>query len=172
MTPADADGTGRPYASIDIDGVVADVRHRLHHVERRPKDWDAFFGAMRADALLDVGAQVVHQLAEDCDIVWLTGRPDRYRQQTAEWLQQQRLPRGELIMRRSGDRRPARLAKVERLQALRRRRPVAVHVDDDPAVVRAVRAAGFEALLAEWMTVEDPAAGATLFDAQERDGAT
>ena len=169
---SDDGSAGRPYASIDIDGVVADVRHRLHHVERRPKDWDAFFSAMSGDPLLEVGARVVHQLAEDCDIVWLTGRPDRYRAQTADWLREQSLPGGELVMRRGGDRRPARFAKVERLQSLQRRRPVAVHVDDDPAVVRAVRAAGFEALLADWMTAGDPEASATLFDAQERDGAT
>ena len=35
----------RPLAIVDIDGVVADVRHRLVHVQSRPKDWDAFFDA-------------------------------------------------------------------------------------------------------------------------------
>ena len=36
---------GRPLAIVDIDGVVADVRHRLHHLDRRPKNWSAFFAA-------------------------------------------------------------------------------------------------------------------------------
>jgi hypothetical protein len=26
----------RPLAVVDIDGVLADVRHRLHHVKNRP----------------------------------------------------------------------------------------------------------------------------------------
>ena len=35
----------RPLAVFDIDGVLADVSHRLPFVARRPKDWDAFFAA-------------------------------------------------------------------------------------------------------------------------------
>ena len=34
-----------PLAVIDLDGVIADVRHRLHHLKAKPKDWDAFFAA-------------------------------------------------------------------------------------------------------------------------------
>ena len=29
---------------FDIDGVLADATHREHHVTKKPKDWDAFFG--------------------------------------------------------------------------------------------------------------------------------
>ena len=29
-------GDERPLAIVDIDGVLADVRHRLVHVQRRP----------------------------------------------------------------------------------------------------------------------------------------
>ena len=36
-------------AVVDIDGVVADVRHRLHHVADRPKDWRSFFAAAADD---------------------------------------------------------------------------------------------------------------------------
>ena len=32
----------------DIDGTLADVQHRLHHLEGDPKDWDGFFAEMRA----------------------------------------------------------------------------------------------------------------------------
>jgi uncharacterized HAD superfamily protein len=162
----------RPYACVDIDGVVADVRHRLHHLDRRPKDWNGFFAAMAEDPLLEVGAAAAHQLAQDCTVVWLTGRPERYREMTATWLQRQGLPEGELLMRRANDRRPARATKVERLRRLQKDRPVAVHLDDDPAVVRAVRAAGFQALLADWMPTTDAESAATLFDAQEVDGET
>ena len=43
MTPSP--GPSRPLAVFDVDGVLADVRHRLRFVERSPKDWDAFFSA-------------------------------------------------------------------------------------------------------------------------------
>ena len=45
----------RPLAVFDIDGVLADVRHRLRHVEQRPKDWDAFFAAEPDDPTLVAG---------------------------------------------------------------------------------------------------------------------
>ena len=35
----------RPLAVFDLDGTLADVRHRLHHIEGRRRDWDAFFSA-------------------------------------------------------------------------------------------------------------------------------
>src|SRR5262245_49979 len=38
-----------PAVLVDIDGVVADAGHRLHLVERRPRDWDAFFAAAADD---------------------------------------------------------------------------------------------------------------------------
>ena len=35
----------RPLAVVDVDDDGVDVRHRLHHLRRRPRDWDAFFAA-------------------------------------------------------------------------------------------------------------------------------
>ncbi len=51
QAPAPPRGTAAlpSVAVFDIDGVLADVRHRLHHVAARPKDWDAFFGAAPQD---------------------------------------------------------------------------------------------------------------------------
>ena len=44
----------RPIAVLDIDGVLADVRHRLHHLERQPTSWSGFFAAAVSDPLLPV----------------------------------------------------------------------------------------------------------------------
>ncbi|MDX6224158.1 MAG: hypothetical protein QOE64_534 [Frankiales bacterium] len=157
----------RPLAVIDIDGVLADVRHRLHHLQQRPKDWDAFFAAAADDPPLEEGLAVVRKLAADHDVVYLTGRPERLRAVTERWLEANSLPRGELHMRKHSDRRPARFTKPRLLEQLARRRSVAVVVDDDLAVCAAYEAAGFPVLRAEWM-VEEP----TLFDAQEQQGRT
>jgi phosphoglycolate phosphatase-like HAD superfamily hydrolase len=159
----------RPYAAVDLDGVVADVRHRLHHLDARPKNWDGFFGEAPRDALLDEGAAVAARLAEDHDLVWLTGRPERCRRDTVEWLARMALPEGRLLMRRSGDRRPARVVKVDVLRRLAAEKPVDVLVDDDDQVVAAARAAGFTVLHADWMT--EPARE-RLHTAQEQDGRT
>lgn len=157
----------RPYAVIDIDGVVADVRHRLHHVERRPKDWGAFFAAAPEDPLLEAGATVVRELADVCSIVWLTGRPSALRAATQAWLKAQGLPVGTLLMRRGRDFRPSAVAKLEHLQRLRQTGEVHIVVDDDQTVLAAAREAGFAVLRANWM--DRPQA---LAEAQQRDGRT
>ncbi|MEP7178323.1 MAG: hypothetical protein ABI775_04490, partial [Pseudonocardiales bacterium] len=76
------------------------------------------------------------------------------------------LPGTELHLRPARDHRPARLFKLDVLQQLARRH-VAAFVDDDPEVISAATAAGFPAVLADWV----PRAS-TLRDAQERLGRT
>lgn len=155
----------RPYGVLDVDGVLADVRHRLHHVEDHPKNWAAFFAAAPLDPPLPEGLAVASQLASDHEVVYLTGRPERCRADTEEWLRRQGLPAGAVRMRSERDHRPARLVKLAVLRELSRQRPVAVLVDDDPLVCRAARRAGFTVLQADWMP-RPP----SLLDAQERDG--
>jgi phosphoglycolate phosphatase-like HAD superfamily hydrolase len=168
--------TGVPgqVAVIDLDGTVADVRHRLHHLERRPKDWDGFFRGIPDDQPLAEGVAVAKTLAQDHELVYLTGRPERHRAATEAWLRHHNLPPGQLMMRRDGDRRPARVAKLAILRRLGAERFVAVFVDDDPAVCAAARAAGFPVLVADWATDAHthPEGPQTLWTAQEEDGRT
>jgi uncharacterized HAD superfamily protein len=152
-------------AVFDIDGVVADVRHRLHHIEGH-RNWRAFFAAARGDALLPEGARLVSDLARQHDIVWLTGRPDWLRDVTTAWLTKHGLPADELHLRPAGDFRPAVRYKLQRLHELAAR-DIAAFIDDDEVVVDAAVRAGFPAVLADWM----PRSGA-LRDAQERTGRT
>ncbi len=157
----------RPCVVLDIDGVLADVRHRLRHVAARPKDWDAFFAAAPQDPLLEVGATFAREAASSHELVYLTGRPERTRDDTQAWLEMHDLPPGRLIMRREGDRRPAVLTKTQALRRLNRERRVELVIDDDPAVVDAITKAGFPARLADWMPRDE-----VLNNAQERDGRT
>ena len=154
-------------AVIDIDGVVADVRHRLHHVANRPKDWAAFFDAAPDDPLLDEGARVVRALAEVHEVVYLSGRPEVCRSDTLEWLRRHDLPEGDVHLRPRDDRRPGRFYKVDAVRRLARAREIAVLVDDDPLVCEVVREAGFDVLPATWMGAQPE-----LLEAQEVDGAT
>ena len=167
MTAAEPGGTARSVAVIDIDGVVADVRHRLRHVEGRPKDWDAFFAAAVDDPPLEPGITRVQELSREHDLVFLTGRPERCRSDTVAWLTAHGLGGWPVRMRREGDRRPARATKVSELDRLSRSAVVALVVDDDPAVCAALRAAGYQVEQADWMT-----RSAALDEAQERDGRT
>ena len=161
----------RPLAIIDLDGVVADVRHRLHHLLGRPKDWDGFFDAARHDPPHPEGLAVVEQLAGDHEIVFLTGRPIRCRADTEAWLEEHGMGGHELLMRSGRDRRPAATVKVEMLRKRAEGRQVAVVVDDDDKVVEAMRRAGYTVLHADWekRTAERDEA---LQRAQEEEGRT
>ncbi|MDQ3617109.1 MAG: hypothetical protein M3393_10940 [Actinomycetota bacterium] len=162
----------RPVAVVDIDGVLADVRHRLHHVVQKPKDWGAFFAAAPEDPVLGQGMETVRRLCEVCDIVYLSGRPERCRKDTVDWFERHRLPEGDLLLRRHDDRRPAWMVKLEALGLLSEKATVTVLVDDDPLVCKAARDAGYDVLPADWMGAQPERAQAALIEAQEVDGRT
>ncbi|MDT7571157.1 MAG: hypothetical protein QOE05_1331 [Actinomycetota bacterium] len=157
----------RPLAVFDVDGVLADVRHRLHHLERKPKNWDAFFRAAVDDPPLTEGIALCLESAKECEVVYVTGRPEHCRRDTLEWFARQGLPEGRLSMRRHGDRRPARMAKPQLLRTLAHDRTVAVVVDDDEQVCDAYEEAGWRVLRARWM-----ATAPVLERAQEEEGRT
>lgn len=157
----------RPVAVIDIDGVVADTRHRLALIERKPKRWDEFFAAAADDPPLPEGIALVRELAAEHDVVWLTGRPERNRRLTTAWLAAHGLPTEPLIMRRHRDFQPARVAKRDELRELARTRRIAVVVDDDPDVIDLLAAEGFVTRLADWLPRPS-----RLHVAQESEGRT
>ncbi|MFG2412777.1 phosphatase domain-containing protein [Streptomyces goshikiensis] len=158
---------GRPLAVFDIDNTLADTDHRQHFLEGRPRDWDGFFGAAPADPPLARGVELAVESAADCEVVYLTGRPERCRADTEEWLARHGLPEGRLWMRGNQDRRPARTTKLEVLKRISRGRQVRMLVDDDELVCQAARAAGFRVVLANWA-----ADAPELKSAQEGEGRT
>ena len=155
---------------IDIDGVVADVRHRLHFLDRKPKDWQGFFAAATNDGLLQVGADFARTASSSHLVVYLTGRPEHLRKTTQAWLTEHGLPEGTLLMRRDGDHRPAVMVKLSHLRRLQRDVAVDLVVDDDPLVIEAVEEAGFAVRHAGWMPRD--ADDNVLREAQESDGQT
>lgn len=164
--PPAASPTG--WAVIDIDGVLADVRHRLHHLDGARRDWGAFFAGMDADPVLAPGQAAADEAAAlGLAIVYLTGRPERYRSRTDRWLRTHGLPPGDLRMRPDRDRRPAREFKVEELTTLSATMPVAFLLDDDEDVILAAKAAGFPARQADWLP-----RSRDLHEAQETSGRT
>ncbi|MEV5610748.1 hypothetical protein [Streptomyces sp. NPDC052225] len=157
----------RPLAVFDLDGTLADTAHRQTYLERRPRDWDGFFAAAPQDPPLAEGIALALSSAEECEIVYLTGRPERCRADTVAWLAAQGLPDGPLHMRRNDDRRPARRTKLDVLKRLARGRDVRVLVDDDELVCDEAERAGFTVVRARWASTST-----ALKDAQERAGRT
>ena len=166
MTEAGGAGS-QPVAIVDIDGVVADVRHRLSFIESAPKDWDAFFAASGEDPPLPEGIALVLALLHTHRVVWLTGRPEHTRSSTVAWLARHGLPTEPLLMRGDTDRRPARHTKREMVRDLATQYRIALIVDDDPAVVRDLRDGGYTVRLADWVPHSS-----TMRAAQQREGRT
>ncbi|MGW0120852.1 phosphatase domain-containing protein [Streptomyces sp. NPDC003327] len=157
----------RPLAVFDLDNTLAATAHRQHFLERRPRDWNAFFAAAPDDPPLTEGVLLCREAAEECEVVYLTGRPERCRRDTEEWLAAQSLPEGRIHMRRNRDFRPARVTKVEILRRLAADREVRMLVDDDELVCEAAEEAGFAVVRARWATPSEE-----LKEAQEREGRT
>lgn len=163
----------RPLAIVDLDGVVADVRHRLTYVERTPKDWGRFFAAAVDDEAHAEGVAIVERLRVDHEIVYLTGRPASEEAATLRWLDDHGLGGHRLYMRPARERRPAAQVKVELLRTIAAGRTVAVVVDDDERVLRAMAAAGYPTFHADWeRRLLDEEQERALSQAQEDDGRT
>ncbi len=143
-------------AVFDVDGVLADVTHRRHHVLGPRPSWDAFFAAAGDDPPLGTGvALALRAYAAGHEVVYLSGRPERLRRDTERWLVRHGLPHGEVLLRPDADRSPAARLKLAGLRRLSRRDDIALYVDDDAWVVEAVGATRppmvtGRILLAEW----------------------
>ncbi|MBV2357119.1 hypothetical protein KUM39_22540 [Streptomyces sp. J2-1] len=157
----------RPLAVFDLDNTLADTAHRQRFLTRKPRDWNGFFRAAAEDPPLAEGVALAGELAGECEIVYLSGRPERCRRDSQKWLAAHGLPDGRLYLRREADRRPARTTKLEVLRRLARDREIRVLVDDDDLVCDDAERAGFTVLRARWA-----ARSADLRDAQERTGRT
>lgn len=154
-----SDPRDRPAAVVlDLDGVLADTRHRMHHLLGRAKDWDGFFAAAVDDPVHPEGLAVATESAgRGLTVVYLSGRPERTRDDTLAWMRLHGAPAGQVVLRGEGDRRPAAVMKVGALRRLAERYRLLVLVDDDPAVVRAARSAGVvaEVVRADWQPREE-----------------
>jgi phosphoglycolate phosphatase-like HAD superfamily hydrolase len=128
---------------FDIDGTVADCSHRLHHIEKSPKDWDAFFQACDEDSPIEHICDLVRIVSLELPVVFVSGRSDQCREETEEWLKKHRLWSGYLYMREHGDHRPDDIIKLELLEKVRSDgwRPI-MAFDDRDRVVAAWRSAG------------------------------
>ena len=85
---------------VDIDGTLADVSHRVHHVEKTEKDWASFNRLMGEDSPNRWCLELVNIFYEKgYKIILLTGRREKYRRETEKWLDRFGVVYHELYMR-------------------------------------------------------------------------
>ena len=135
--------TGFCYV-FDLDGTLSDPRHRLHLIQKAPKDWRQFFASCIDDPPIAHVVDLARRLAvSGATIICVSGRSDEVWQDTARWLIEHGIPSSALYMRAAGDFRPDDVVKLELLHRIRSDgwQPV-MAFDDRDCVVAMWRAAG------------------------------
>lgn len=134
---------GRRAVLVDLDGTLASVQWRVHHVARPPRDWSAFFAGMGADTPVPWVVDLLRADHGDTAKLILSGRPDDYREACRLWLDRHGVPHDELILRAVGDFRPDHVVKAELYEhTIAPRYDVALVLDDRPSVVAMWRRRG------------------------------
>ena len=129
-------------ALFDIDGVLADDRHRVEHAIAR--QWFKYFDkdAMAADAVWLQGRRMVQNAQMlGWDSAYMTGRREDRREITENWLDDNGFPIGRVIMRQWSQTMPLanlKTAKVGKIIDLDRFNAIRLY-DDDPEVIKLVQ---------------------------------
>ena len=131
---------------FDIDGTLADISERVHHIRRKPKNWNAFNAGMAQD-------KAIHAMVRLCNILYdagqriilCSGRNEKNRPETVEWLANQGVNYHELYLRKDEDYRSDAVVKREILQGIDKSKILFI-VEDRSRVVEMWRAEGLVCL--------------------------
>ena len=131
---------------FDIDGTLADISERVHHVRKKPKNWNAFNAGIAQD-------KAIHSMVRLCNILYTagihivlcSGRNEKNRPETIEWLGRQGVNYHELLLRKDEDFRSDAVVKREILQGMDKSRILFV-VEDRSRVVEMWRSEGLTCL--------------------------
>lgn len=129
----------REVVICDIDGTVANLEHRLHHIKKEPKDWASFFAEISNDTPIE---STINKIREEQSagrqVIFVSGRPDSCRAETAEWLKKH-LPDIDsrfLLMRKAHDKREDTIVKSEIFFKYLDGLDIKMVYDDRPSVIR------------------------------------
>lgn len=129
----------KTFLIVDIDGTIANINHRLHFVkDKEEKDWKSFFAEMNKDEPRQDVIQQIYKLCSDnsLEIIYVSGRPDTYRDQTEQWLKEFGLPYFTLLMRGGHDKRPDTEVKQDIYNKYLKHYKIDSVFDDRPSVIR------------------------------------
>jgi len=134
---------------FDIDGTLADIRHRRGLLEGDRPDWNRFNAMMGDDIPNEPVVTLYKSLWEtrQFDMVLASGRNEKHRAVTEQWLIWNEIPFGRILMRADKDSRADHIIKQEILDMLLGEgRRIAFTVDDRQQVVDMWRRNGITCL--------------------------
>lgn len=133
----------------DLDGTLCNADHRRHFVEQKPKNFKAFYEAAKNDEpnqwCVDILEGMDHLLYS---VVFVTGRPEEYRQLTINWLETYIGDKTSyhLAMRKTGDYRQDYIVKQEIYDEYLKDLDILFCIDDRQQVVNMWRRNGLVCL--------------------------
>ena len=120
----------------DIDGTVANNEHR-QKLLKGFNDWDKFFSLLKDDEPIHVIIERVKQKVEsNGDLIFLTGRPEKYREMTEDWLLKYFDVGFSLLMRKDGDLRNKIIIKEELFKENFQKTQIKVCFENDPELIQ------------------------------------
>lgn len=92
---------------FDVDGTLADIRHRRIFLDESPPNWRDFNAAMGDDVPNEPIAELYRTLwqADMYELIIVSGRSERFRMITEQWLAWNEIPFKRLLMRAADDQR-------------------------------------------------------------------
>ena len=104
---------------FDIDGTIADVTHRRGFLSGEKPDWSKFNGAMGDDTPNSpvCGLYKILWKSGAYDLFLLTGRHEKHRKITEQWLICNEIPFSKVLMRKDKDNRADHIVKEEMLDS-------------------------------------------------------
>ena len=133
----------------DLDGTLCDVDHRRHLVMGDRKYFDEFNAALVHDNIRQVTMDLLKEyMSIGKTIVFLSGRSERYRQSTVEWLEKNGLKdKYEFLdMRPDDDSRPDDVLKEQIFHSHFTVDQIYKVIDDRPKVVRMWQRLGLDVI--------------------------
>jgi uncharacterized HAD superfamily protein len=105
---------------FDIDGTIADIKHRRVFLELEKPDWESFNSKMGEDVLNRPVAELYKALWDTgkYQLILITGRIEESRKLTEQWLFWNEIPFGRIEMRQDKDYRADYIVKEEILKNL------------------------------------------------------
>ena len=126
-----------------LDGVLANNKHRLHHIEKDPPDWRAFYGmaVVEDDGGYSPMIRLCLQLSESNKIIILTERPIAVSEVTRRWLRRG-IPSETVFFRQDCKYDGVSEYKIGMMKYLKREGfSPWLFIDSDPEAVRRARSA-------------------------------
>ncbi len=105
------------WVVFDFDGTLCDISHRLHNIQQRDKDWDAFYNDVDKDEPKHHILAMLIAAREQSDVEIWTGRSETTIEKSLRWLHDvggvYNFPEDKIQMRPDGNHTPDHILKEQ-----------------------------------------------------------